>query len=132
MKANDLSSDTAELGPRFKLEMDMITHLLDVVGCDVNSKSYGPHYASGSLCSTPLCWIACHPRGSNVKELIWLLLDHGGDLDLSFEYTDSHNDVTFFQSAHQAAKESPWTKKSNPMSLKAVQEWETRRPVGGV
>jgi hypothetical protein len=45
------------------------------------------------MCSTPLCWIACHPRGSNAKELITFLLDHGGDLDLSFEYTDSNNEI---------------------------------------
>lgn len=131
MRANDLSSDTSELGPRFKQQMDMIKHLLDVAGCDVNSKSYGPHYASGSLCSTPLCWIACHPRGSNVKELIWLLLDHGGDLDLSFEFTDSHNNVRLFQSARQAAKESLWTRQSNPMFLEAVREWETQQPFEG-
>lgn len=131
MMANDLSSDTAGLSPRFKQQMDMITHLLDVVKCDVNSKFYGPYYASGSLCSTPLCWIACHPRGSNVKELIWLLLGHGGDLDLSFECTDSHNKVTLFQSAHQSAKEIPRTKQSNQMFLKAVREWEARQPFEG-
>jgi hypothetical protein len=35
MMANELSSDTAEPSLRFKQQMDMVTHLFDVVGCDV-------------------------------------------------------------------------------------------------
>lgn len=127
MAANDCTSNTAGLGPRLEQKIRMLKHLLDVVGCDVNSDSYGPHYGSGSMCSTPLCWIACHRRGSNVKELIWFLLDHGGDLDRSLEYTNSDNEVVVVHSARQTANESPWTQRYNPVFWEAVQEWEDRR-----
>jgi len=109
-----------------KRHLRMLTHLLKVVGCDVNSRSYGPHYGSGSSCSTPLCWIACRPKGANVKELIWFLLDHGGDLDLSFEYTDSDNNFVVVQSARQTAQQSPSTREYNPLFWEAVEEWEER------
>jgi hypothetical protein len=99
----------------------MLADLLDVVGCDVNSNSQGAYYGSGSGCSTPLCWIACYPRDKNTKRLIWFLLDHGGDPDLCFTYTDPNDEVVVVQSARQAAKE-----RSNLVFLEAVSEWETR------
>ena len=120
MAANDCPSES---------KICMLTHLLEVVGCDVNSRSYGPYYRSGSMCSTPLCWIACHQRNVNVKELIWLLLNHGGDLDRSFEWTVSHNDVEVVQSARQTAQQSPSTRDFNPLFWEAVEEWENRRRI---
>lgn len=107
----------------------MLNHLLEVVGCDVDSRSYGPYYGSGSMCSTPLCWIACRPKGANVKELICFLLDHGADLGLSFGWTDSHNDVVVVQSARQTAQRSSSTREFNPLFWEAVEEWEGRRRV---
>jgi hypothetical protein len=88
MAANECSSPQ---------KIRMLKHLLEVVGCDVNSRSYGPYYGSGSMCSIPLCWIACRPKGANVKELIWFLLDHGVDLDLAFEWANPDNDVVVVQ-----------------------------------
>lgn len=108
----------------------MLKHLLEVVECDVNSRSYGPYYGFGSSCSTPLCWIACRPKGANVKGLIWLLLDHGGDLDLSFEWTVSENNVEVVQSARQTAQRKPSTREFNPLFWEAVEEWENRRRIG--
>jgi hypothetical protein len=119
----------ANYGPS-KQQIRMLTHLLEVVGCDVNSRSYGPFYGSGSSCSAPLCWIACHPRGVNVKELVWFLLDHGGDLDLSFQWTISDNNVEIVQSARQTAQQSPSTREYNPSFWEAVKEWENRQRIG--
>lgn len=86
MSANDHAPKTSDSpGTKFQERMDMVRHLLDVVGCDVNSKSNGPYRfrnVLGSQCSTRLCWTACHSVG-DAKDLIWLLLDWSGDLDLA-------------------------------------------------
>lgn len=66
----------------FSRMLGMIRHLLDI-GCGANSISYGTHYGSGSVCSTPLCWLACHTNDNGVRDLVRLLLDRGGDLDLA-------------------------------------------------
>lgn len=46
MAANDCPS---------KRHLRMLAHLLEVVGCDINSRSYELYYGSGNSCSTPLC-----------------------------------------------------------------------------
>jgi hypothetical protein len=120
MAANECSSPQ---------KIRMLKHLLEVVGCDVNSRSYGPYYGSGSMCSIPLCWIACRPKGANVKELIWFLLDHGVDLDLAFEWATPDNDVVVVQSARQTAESSPSTREFDPLFEEAVEEWENRRGI---
>jgi hypothetical protein len=76
------SSDEDSGSECYKRLMTMIRHLVDVVGCDVNSASYGSYYGSGSTCSTPLCWIACH-KHRGARELVRFLLDRGGDVDLA-------------------------------------------------
>jgi hypothetical protein len=43
----------------YELHLNMVRHLIDQIGIDVNIDSYWP----GSLCSTPLSCIACHPKG---------------------------------------------------------------------
>lgn len=103
---------------RFERSMAMIRHLVDVVGCDANSISYGAYYGSGSLCSTPLCWIACHTR-EGTRELIKFLLDRGEDLDLAGPTFDGGVVVP---SARTAAKERP-----NEYFLEVVAEWETKQ-----
>jgi hypothetical protein len=80
------SSD--RLHRKFARAMAMVRHLVDVVECDVNSISYGLYYGSGSICSTPLCGIACHTR-EGMKELVKFLLGHGGDLDPAGPLYDS-------------------------------------------
>lgn len=100
----------------FLSRVDMVRHLLDKVGCDVNSRSNGP-YGSGSVCSTPLCWIACHTV-RDARKLIWLLLDRGGDLDLA--RPDEGNWSA--PSAREAALRHP-----NTGFLKAVEEWQAKR-----
>lgn len=95
--------------------LNMIRHLLDVVGCDVNSISYGMHYGSGSFCSTPLCWLACRTNDDGVRELVRLLLDRGGDVDLSGPTIDNVR----VQSAREGAQQRP-----NRPFLDAVAEWE--------
>jgi hypothetical protein len=121
MAANDHAPKTGDSpSTKFQQRMDMVRHLLDVVGCDVNSKSNGLYrYGDflGSRCSTPLCWIACRSVG-DAKDLIWLLLDRGGDLDLARPNEGNWS----APSAREAASRRP-----NTRFLKAVEEWQAKR-----
>lgn len=121
MAANEHApKDSDNPGTKYQQRMDMVRHLLDVVGCDANSRSNGPYrfgVVLGSVCSTPLCWIACHATG-DAKDLIWLLLDRGGDLDLA--RPDEGNWSA--PSAREAA-----SRRSDTRFLKAVEEWLAKR-----
>jgi hypothetical protein len=121
MAANEYAPETSDNpSTKYQQRMDMVRHLLDVVGCDVNSKSDGPYdfgVVRGSKCSTPLCWIACHTVG-DAKDLIWLLLDRGGDLDLARPNEGNWS----APSAREAASRRP-----NTRFLKALEEWEAKR-----
>ena len=101
----------------YKRLMAMIRHLVDVVGCDVNSVSWDTCYGSGSICSTPLCWIACH-KHRGARELVRFLLDRGGDVDLAGP-ADYH---LVIPSARRAA-----TLGHNSYFLDLVAEWESEQ-----
>lgn len=116
----------AESGVGFAEHMEMLRHLLDVVKCDVNELSYGTHYASGSVCVNPLCWIACHPRPNGATaeevELICFLLENGGDPDMTMEHKGySKVDGVLIRSARESVRLRP-----NPFFLKTVEEWEAQ------
>lgn len=117
MAANDYAPKDSD-NPSTKLQqrMDMVRHIVNVVGCDVNSKSNGP-YRSGSVCSTLLCCIACHSVG-DARDLIWLLLDRGGALDLARPNEGNRS----APSARKAALRRRGTR-----FLKAVEEWQAKR-----
>lgn len=116
MSANGHAPKTSDRpSTEFQRRMDMVCHLVDVVGCDVNSRSNGP-YRSGSACSTPLCWIACHSVG-DAKDLIWLFLDRGGDLDLARPNEGNWS----AQSAREAA-----SRLHDSRFLEAVEEWQAK------
>ena len=101
----------------YKRLMALIRHLVDVFGCDVNSVFYGSYYGSGSTCSTPLCWIACHKvRGA--RELVRFLLDRGDDVDLA----GPTDDGVEIQSARTAAMRG-----RNSYFLDLVAEWEAEK-----
>jgi ankyrin repeat protein len=102
----------------FSRMLDMIRHLIDVVGCDVNSISYGTYYVSGSHCSTPLCWVACHTNSDGVRDLVRLLLDRGGDLDLA--------GPSLWGSQVPSAREGAQQRSNLPV-LEAVAEWEAEK-----
>jgi hypothetical protein len=101
----------------YKRLMTMIRHLVDVVGCDVNSASYGSYYGSGSTCSTPLCWIACH-KHRGARELVRFLLDRGGDVDLA----GPREDGLEIPSARMAAMRG-----HNSYFLDLVAEWKAEQ-----
>jgi len=103
--------------PQYTRLMAMIRHLVDTVGCDVNSISYGSYYGSGSVCNTPLCWIACHNK-RGAQDLIRFLLDRGGDLDLAGPADDGYA----IPSAREAAMQH-----SNTYFLDVVTEWEAEQ-----
>ena len=116
----------AESKARFKQQMQMLRHLLNIIKCDVNEMAYGSHYASGSNCVNPLCWIACHPRpnGATVEaeELICFLLENGGDPDMTKVHKGYPDDgVILIRSARESARQRP-----NHFFLKVVEEWEAK------
>ncbi|SMY24125.1 unnamed protein product [Zymoseptoria tritici ST99CH_1A5] len=60
--------------------LDMVRHLVDVVGLDVNAIEY--HL--GDCCATPLCYLAHPPRGNNenYRAVTTFLLERGANPDL--------------------------------------------------
>lgn len=62
--------------------MDMVRHLLDVVGLDVNTPDRKPDMVKSIWhFGTPICYLArMTDDESNNRELLWLLLDRGADL----------------------------------------------------
>lgn len=90
----------------------MVRHLIDEVELDVNVLSCWP----GSTCSTPLCCIACYPKG-DAKELIWLLLERGDDPYLEGPSTDSFKIPSAFEAA---------TDYQNKPFLSALEVWKER------
>lgn len=130
MMATEYVSDEVPYNARFMQQLDMLRHLIQVIGCDVNSHSYGAYYGSGSACSTPLCWVACHSRGASARELTWFLLDHGGDPDLTLQYTGQDNQLVVVHSARNAARSGSWRGIPNQKFLDVLEEWEARRTSG--
>lgn len=125
MMVNDYAPDVGQQpDAHYRLLMDMVRHLIDVVKCDVNAVSYGAHYRSGSTCSTPLCWIACHMRG-DARELIWCLLERGGDPNLDLSIDNSSGGTWSAPSALDAA-----TRNNSQRFLQIVEEWQALHPGG--
>jgi hypothetical protein len=69
------ADDNSVLTALFEQRMDMVRHLVDIVGLDVNAEELCP----GKFCRTPLCYVACRNDGKDARELIWFLLDRGAD-----------------------------------------------------
>lgn len=99
----------------FRTSLNMIRHLVDNVGCDVNADSYGANYGSGSVCSTPLCWVACHAvRNADPTQLIWLLLERGGDPYLAGPTVEGLRIPSAFEAA---------VKGNNALFIRVVEAW---------
>lgn len=97
----------------FQQRMQMVRHLVDTVGLDVNADG---RYA-GSSCSTLLCYVAVHHYENDARELIWLLLDHGADPDL----------VVAPAGRSRVLCAMEWAQVSrNTQFLDAVNEWQAR------
>lgn len=98
----------------FKNRMDMVRHLVDVVGLDINAKEPYP----GKFCNTPLCYMAHRNTNQDFRELIWFLLDRGADIICDGPIIRGLK----VPSALEAAESS-----RNIRFLEAVEEWEARR-----
>lgn len=62
----------------FERRMDMVRHIVDVLGIDVNAEEWWP----GEVGGTPMCFVANFKASSkDTRKLIWFLLDHGADLN---------------------------------------------------
>ena len=107
---SDSPNLASERRARYEMSLGMVRHLIDVVGIDVNVLSYW----AGSTCSTPLCCIACYPKG-DAAELIWLLLAKGGDPHLVGPQFDDWK----ISSAYEAA-----TERQNASFLRALKTWQ--------
>lgn len=110
----------------YKKLLTMVAHLLESVGIDANIASFGvaAGVTSGSYCSTPLCCVADSSMGET-QELVWLLLDYGGDPNLRGRYT-STNDPTTEHSVTSAMEAHP----NNKRFRKAVDDWMSRKHDG--
>ncbi|PTB42622.1 uncharacterized protein TrAFT101_008288 [Trichoderma asperellum] len=97
----------------FRERVDMVRHLVDVVGLDVNSQEAWP----GKCRGTPLYYIARRNNRKDAREVIWFLLDRGADPDLGSTMGDLQ-----IESAIKDAE-----KHSNTRFLEAVQEWRDRQ-----
>lgn len=96
----------------YETSLNMVRHLIDVVRLDVNVLSCW----AGSTCSTPLCCIACYPKG-DATELIWLLLARGGDPHLAGLQLDDFK----ISSAYEVAVD-----RQNTSFLRALEIWQER------
>jgi hypothetical protein len=96
----------------YELHLNMVRHLTDEIGVDVNIGACWP----GSRCSTPLCCIACYPKG-DATQLIWLLLERGGDPHLVGPSDDKLAVLSVLQAAVQSR---------NITFLNAVDTWQLR------
>lgn len=94
--------------------LDMLRHLVEVVGLDVNADGRDP-FSLYHSCSTPIC-ITAFRRGSTwrFRGLVFWLLDHGADPDLSFGEG--------WPSAVGCAERS-----GNKEFLQALEEWRARK-----
>ncbi|KAH8121971.1 hypothetical protein FP744_10009197 [Trichoderma asperellum] len=97
----------------FKERVDMVRHLVDVVGLDVNSQEVWP----GKCRGTPLYYIARRNNHKDAREVIWFLLDRGADPDLGSTMGNLQ-----IESAIKDAEMH-----SNTRFLEAVQEWRDRQ-----
>ncbi|OQN96105.1 hypothetical protein B0A48_18351 [Cryoendolithus antarcticus] len=100
-------------------KMDMVRHLVDVVGLDVNAIEH----EVGNNCSTPLCYLyGPRPFRKHQSRLLDFLLDRGANLDL-----DCGNEGAIsWQSPNQIAQQY-----GNVKFLQAVQEWPGRQQEAG-
>lgn len=104
-----------------KGRIDMVQHLLEVVGLDVNAdgRSHSSLYHS---CSTAIC-ITAFRRGSTwefSREIVFYLLHRGADPDLSFGEGKAR-----CLSAVECAEGS-----GNAEFLRALEEWRAREQSG--
>ena len=94
--------------------LDMLRHLVEVVGLDVNADGRDP-FSMYHSCSTPIC-ITAFRRGSTwrFRGLVFWLLDHGADPDLSFGEG--------WPTAVECAKKS-----GNEEFIQALEEWRDQK-----
>ena len=73
--------------------MDMVLHLLDVVGIDVNAPDQPPGSKTlPSRLGTPICYMPCsRVETVDTKTLTWLLLDRGADPTPAFEWAERYH-----------------------------------------
>ncbi|KAF3403356.1 hypothetical protein DPV78_004209 [Talaromyces pinophilus] len=103
-------SDDSIRDALFEQRMDMVKHLVDIVGLDVNAVEPWP----GKWCSTPLCYAAFRNYRKDAKELIWFLLDRGADPNR----TGPLDGDIILPSALESAQSC-----RNTRFLEAVREW---------
>lgn len=131
-KASRLASrdSTEQPSEKYKKLLSMVVYLLDVVKIDVNIPSFGVaagvgsgSYCSNPLCSTPLCCVADSSTG-DTQELVWVLLDRGGDPNLCVKY-QTGIDFSIENSVPSAIEAHP----KNERFRQAVIDWEAKKHI---
>lgn len=76
----DESDPTSERGRQYAEAMNMVRHLVEVVGLDVNAEDAPPKTYIPMRFGPPINYIACiGETGSDIRGVTWYLLDRGAD-----------------------------------------------------
>ncbi|KAF2855393.1 hypothetical protein T440DRAFT_504062 [Plenodomus tracheiphilus IPT5] len=91
-KEGQFNGNHSDAARNYAERMDMVRHLIDTVGLDVNGLDHPAGRTPGGCMGPPICYVATLSglRGST-RELTWLLLDRGADPAPGLEeagYTD--------------------------------------------
>jgi hypothetical protein len=78
-KAEGGGGETDEARKAVVERMDMVRHLIDVVGIDVNALDHPVGKKSQDRMGTPIVYVAYLDCFHHTRELTWLLLDRGAD-----------------------------------------------------
>jgi hypothetical protein len=98
----------------FEQRMDMVRHLVDIVGLNVNADGLWP----GKFCSTPLSYVASRNDSKDARELIWFLLDRGADPDRAGPLVGDIRPPSALEHAQSSR---------NTRFLEAVREWQAQQ-----
>jgi hypothetical protein len=87
--------------------MDMVRHLIDVVGIDVNALDHPIGKKRFDRMGTPICYVADLDGIDHTRELIWMLLDRGADPAPGLQTAKSVEHATFADDVEAWKLENP-------------------------
>lgn len=87
--------------------MDMVRHLIDVVGVDVNALDHPVGTRTADRMGTPIVYVADLYGLENLRELIWLLLDRGADPAPGLEQANGMGNTAFVDEVEAWKAQNP-------------------------
>lgn len=92
--------------------MDMVRHLIDVVGIDVNALDHPAGKKKNDRLGTPIVYVADMNGLANLRDLTWLLLDRGADPAPGLEEAKGTEHAAFVDDVNAWKAQHPNTGKS--------------------